>query len=404
MSFLIGQTVGDYLIVADVSAGGAGQVYKVEHTITRRREAMKVLAGEKSCPVEQADRFFREIRLQASLSHANIAAVHNAFWADDNLVLVCELLDGEPLHRVLERGRLSLSQALDVIIQVLAALNHAHAHGVMHGDVSPASIFLTRQGTVKLIDFGLAKAAADLQVTPQDVGIGSVHYMSPEQVRGEDTLDARSDLYACGVVLYEMVTGAKPFSRETDLEIMRAQTEEAPRLPHSVDSTLSKEIDNLIQMAMATKPEQRFQSADGFQKAVTRLRRCLGQRTGISHYLQPRRTLIGIGAVGLLLILAAYDSLRPTPRQEIPAQQARAISVTPVPPPPPPPAPTPKRMADVRAVQKKASQPVIPPTVANPSPHGENIGGTNPLSKFGRAVKRVNPFRRKNTPKIQPRE
>ena len=145
MSFVIGQTVGDYTILDDLGLSGAGQGYSVEHTITRRREVMKVLAGEGPCPVELADRYFGRLELQASLNHANIAAVHNAFWADDDLVLVCERLDGESLHNVLQRGRLALTQSLDIISQVLAALSHAHAHGVIHRSVSPANIFLTRR-------------------------------------------------------------------------------------------------------------------------------------------------------------------------------------------------------------------------------------------------------------------
>ena len=140
--------------------------------------------------------------------------------------------------------------------------------------------------------------------------------MSPEQVRGEEALDARSDLYACGVVLYEMVTGAKPFTGENAFDIMRAQTEEAPQLPHSVDPALPQEIDNIVQLAIAKKPEQRFQSADTFQKAVARLRDSLDHRTVAVHSLTHRRAVIVVGAVGLLLMVGVRGSVRPATQRE----------------------------------------------------------------------------------------
>src|ERR1041385_3064613 len=194
MPFLIGQTIGDYTILEELGSGGSAVVYKVEQTITGRREAMKILASGTANSAELTERFMREIRLQASLSHPNIAAVHNAFLANDDLVLICELLHGESLESLLRRGRLPLAEGLDILSQVLAALTYAHAHGVMHRDISAGNIFVTTDKVVKLIDFGLAKGATDVRLTREGTPQGSVHYMSPEQVRGVESLDVRTDI------------------------------------------------------------------------------------------------------------------------------------------------------------------------------------------------------------------
>src|SRR5260370_25424853 len=152
--------IGDagYRIIEPIASGGMGDVYKAEHVITKRVEAIKVLSGAGT--EEQTDRFLREIQLQASLSHPNIAAVYNAFRCEDDLVMVMELVEGEPLRAVLERGLLPLGLAVDYARQVLDAMGYAHAHGVIHRDITPSNIVITAQGTVKLMDFGLAKAAS----------------------------------------------------------------------------------------------------------------------------------------------------------------------------------------------------------------------------------------------------
>src|SRR5260370_9051400 len=166
MSFSIGETVGAYRILQELGRGGMGRVFKVEHTITRRLEAMKVAEGGRPDAPEQAARSLREIRLQASLGHANIAAVHNAFWEGENLVLVMELIDGHSLRSVLETQRLPLVTALNYACQALSALSDAHAHGVIHRDISPANMMISPSGVLKATDFGLAKGPPDVGASP----------------------------------------------------------------------------------------------------------------------------------------------------------------------------------------------------------------------------------------------
>ena len=219
MLFQVGDTVGPYRVTALAGRGGMGQVFRVEHTVTGQSEAMKVLLAE-PCGEAEAQRFLREIQLQAGLSHPNIAAVHNAFWLDGRLVMVMEWVEGEALETVLARERLPLPLVLSYAAQALAALAGAHSRVVLHRDVKPSNILLTADGTLKLTDFGLARDLRDRRLSQSGALLGSCHYMSPEQIRGLKHLDERSDLYSLGVVLYEMATGSKPFESDSAFELL----------------------------------------------------------------------------------------------------------------------------------------------------------------------------------------
>jgi serine/threonine-protein kinase len=403
MSFLIGQTVGDYAILEELGGGGFGRVYKVEHTLTRRREAMKVLAVGEANSTDQSERFLREIRLQASLNHPNIATVLNAFWTDDHVVLISELLEGEPLKNLLGRGRLPFTQALDIMSQVLAALSYAQARGVIHRDVSPGNIFVTaNSGPVKLIDFGLAKAAADLHVT-QGGPVGSVHYMSPEQVQGLQTLDSRTDIYSCGAILYELATGQKLFDGESGFEIMQAHVEQPPRAPKSVDPAIPPLLEDIILRAVAKKPEERFQSADSFCQAIQQVRRELdlpiASRRSVPARSQPPRLLIW--ATGVPLTIALFvGAARWVPRSKAQPTQAQIQAV-------PPAALVPQQLATKPSLPVSADESPRTPQSPRPVTHQKTDAATasaststettqkNPIAKIGGAFKRLNPFGRK---------
>ncbi|HJT88426.1 MAG TPA: serine/threonine-protein kinase, partial [Bryobacteraceae bacterium] len=230
MSFKPGSVVGDYTVLGSVGAGGMGTVYKVQHVITKRIEAMKLLASGKADP-DQEQRFVREMQVQARLHHPNIAEVYNAFRFYDEFFMVMEFIEGESLEQVLAKQRPPLETGIGYARQALAALAYAHGNGVVHRDIAPANMIITPEGTVKLTDFGLAKTATDVRLTQSGAPVGSPWYMSPEQVRGGAELDARSDIYSLGAVLYEIVTGHKVFNRETAFDVMRAQVELPPVAP-----------------------------------------------------------------------------------------------------------------------------------------------------------------------------
>jgi serine/threonine protein kinase len=276
MSLYIGNRIGDYEIVAALGEGGMGKVFKVRNVISDRIEAMKVLLPDLEQQPELADRFMREIKVQASLQHPNIAALHTALRVDNQLLMLMELVDGITLDQRLQQGPVPLRDAVDYIGQVLGALGYAHQHGVIHRDIKPANMMLTAKGIVKLMDFGIAKGAADRKLTMTGTTMGSLYYMSPEQIKGMANLDARSDLYSVGVSLYELVTGKKPFDGDSQFAIMAAHLEKVPVPPITLDTNLPALLNDVILMSIAKDPEQRFQSAQAFGAALGSVRESLG--------------------------------------------------------------------------------------------------------------------------------
>jgi serine/threonine-protein kinase len=267
MNFSIGDTVGGYEIVGVLGSGGMGEVYRVRNVISDRVDAMKVLLASLQRDQDFATRFLREIKVQARLVHPNIAQLYTAFEHHGNLMMILELVDGMSLLDMLQHGRLPLSSAVDYASQALTALSYAHAQDVIHRDIKPGNIMVTRAGAVKLMDFGIAKAATDRSLTVTGSLIGSLYYMSPEQVRAE-AIDSRSDLYSVGVVLYQMATGRKPFEGDSEYSIMRAQVEHAPPPPSAIDVTVPEELSRIIVRALAKNPAERFQTGEEFREAL----------------------------------------------------------------------------------------------------------------------------------------
>ena len=202
--------IGDYQILDELGSGGMGRVWRVRNVITDRIEAMKVLLPDLAGRQELAARFQREIKLMASLNHPNIAALRTAFTADNQLYMVMEYVEGTTWPTSWRTEPFRSTDALNYIRQVLSAVSYAHKQNVIHRDIKPANMMLTPQGVIKLMDFGIARAGEDRSLTMTGTTMGSLSYMSPEQVKGEPT-DARSDLYSVGVSLYEIVTGQRPF-------------------------------------------------------------------------------------------------------------------------------------------------------------------------------------------------
>jgi hypothetical protein len=243
MPLTVGTRLGPYEILAPLGAGGMGEVYRAKDTRLGRDIAIKVLPGEVAQDGERLARFRREAHLLASLNHPRVASVHGLEELDGHLLLVMELVDGEDLAQRLKRGAIPVEEALDIARQVAEALEEAHEHGIVHRDLKPANIKLTPDGKVKVLDFGLAKAyagdgasvAPDASHSPtltkagSDLGviIGTAAYMSPEQARGK-SVDKRADIWAFGVVLFEMVTGKRLFQGETTSDTLAAVLKAEP--------------------------------------------------------------------------------------------------------------------------------------------------------------------------------
>src|SRR5450759_1438452 len=271
MSEETGKRIDDYQILNELGSGGMGRVYRVRNVISDRIEAMKVLLPDLAGRQELATRFLREIKLMASLNHPNIAALRTAFTADNQLVMIMEYVEGTTLAERLEHGPIPAAEAMNYIDQALSALSYAHQKHVIHRDIKPSNMMLTPQGVVKLMDFGIARAGDERSLTMTGTTLGSLGYMSPEQVKGEAT-DARSDLYSVGVSLYEMVTGQRPFQATSDYSVMAAHVKETPKPPVELQAGLPAALNEIRRMAIAKDPAQRFQTAEAFRNALSSVR------------------------------------------------------------------------------------------------------------------------------------
>ena len=271
MNLEIGSTIGDYQVIGILGAGGMGQVYKVRNVISDRVEAMKVLLPDLVNQPDLADRFLREIKVQASLEHPNIAALRTAVRVENQLFMVMEFVEGVTLDQRLKDGPLPPAEAVNYITQVLSALEYAHARGVVHRDLKPANMMLTPAGVVKLMDFGIARSAADNKLTQTGTTVGSLYYMSPEQIQGVTAPDARSDIYSVGVSLYELVTGKRPFDGDSQFAIMSAHLQGTPIPPVTIDPRLPQLLNDVILMSVAKDANARFQTAGAVRNALSSL-------------------------------------------------------------------------------------------------------------------------------------
>ena len=268
VKFDVGQTVGSYEFVAVIDSSPTGVKYKVHNAVMNRLEVLKVLPSEFQEDEQLVERFHREVAIWSRLSHPNIVSFYNATPLGDRIVMTTEWLEGSTLAELIQRGAIPLEQAVNYVSQALSALVYAHANGVVHRNLTPSCAIITDQGRLKLGGFDLAKKYADPRLTLTGTAIGAPEYASPEQVKAETRLDERSDIYSMGVILFELVTGWKPFTAKGQFEIMRAHVEQKPPVPHELNSVLSHELSSVILRALAKDPSARFQSAINFRTAL----------------------------------------------------------------------------------------------------------------------------------------
>ena len=262
---------GRYEVSELLGTGGMGHVHRARDKVLHRQVAVKLLKDELSSDPATVERFKREARIAASLSHPNIAAVFDFLESSGRWFIVMELLQGSDLHRVLNQsGALPLPEALRITAAVAGALNHAHSLGAVHRDIKPGNIFITDDGAVKVTDFGIATAAAQTPLTATGDVLGTPHYLSPEQLSGEPATSA-SDVYSLGCVLFEMITGRRPYEAGSSMAVALAHSGRPVPVASEVNSALPPEIDSLISKAMAKQPPSRFDSAGAFGDAARAL-------------------------------------------------------------------------------------------------------------------------------------
>jgi hypothetical protein len=262
-----GDTIADYQILGVLGQGGMGAVYRVRNLLSGREEAMKVVLPSHAADAEATDRFLREIKIQASLQHPNITALRTAVRADQNVLMIMELVDGDSLETKLRSGPLPLAQAIRIADDILGALRYAHERGVVHRDVKPSNILVTSGGLPKLMDFGIARVAGDTRLTHSGMAMGSLHYMSPEQVLSKP-VDERSDIYSMGATFYEMLTGRPPVEGDNQYALMQAHLRQVPPAPSDVAPSVPPEVSSVVMTSLAKAPEERFQNAAEFQAAL----------------------------------------------------------------------------------------------------------------------------------------
>jgi serine/threonine-protein kinase len=267
MAFEPGQQIGDYEVVAKLGAGGLGAVYEVRHLISQRHEAMKILLPDQMGTPEMVERFRREVQTLATLSHPNIAALHTAFYFENQLAMIMELIHGETLSSRRQKGTITLPQLMEFAAQILQALIYAHRLGVVHRDIKPANIMIAENDVVKLLDFGIALTDHSAELTQTGYMLGSLNYMSPEQIGGSKAT-AQSDLYSVGVTLYELLTGTLPITGKTNYEIMVGHMQRVPIPPHQVAPQVPIAISDAVMRALAKDPAHRFATAEDFLHAL----------------------------------------------------------------------------------------------------------------------------------------
>jgi Tol biopolymer transport system component len=319
-----GMRIGAYEVIASIGRGGMGEVYRARDTRLNRIVAVKVLADSAASDPDRRQRFEREAHVIAALNHPGIVTIHSVETIDDVMLLTMELVDGRPLSDVIPKGGLPLERTLAIGIAVADAISAAHQKGITHRDLKPANIMLgerEQQGRIKVLDFGLAKLTdtgplsenttlTGAAATGEGRIVGTVAYMSPEQAEGKP-IDARSDLFSLGVVLYEMATGERPFTGDSSLSILSSIVRDTPKAITEVNPAIPQELARIVRRALAKDPDRRYQTAKDLRNDLVELKAALDSGE-LQRAVAPVRSRAAATrmrwiapTIGALLIIAA---------------------------------------------------------------------------------------------------
>ena len=260
-----------YQLISLVGGGGMAQVYKARDNVLGRVVAVKILREQYANDAQFVARFKREAQAAANLAHPNIVNVYDVGQDGNVYYIIMEFISGESLKELITRSApLPTDSAVSIAAQILAGLEYAHRSGLIHRDIKPQNVVITREGSVKVTDFGIAKSVSDLGLTEAGMALGTAHYFSPEQAKGERVVP-QSDIYAVGVSLYEMLTGHIPFESDTAVGLAYKHISEMPRPPSQQNPNVPARLDTIVMKALAKEPAQRYNSAADMEKALRNL-------------------------------------------------------------------------------------------------------------------------------------
>src|SRR5271170_4295638 len=320
MTLAAGAKLDSYEVLGLLGAGGMGEVYRARDSVLKREVAIKVLPSFVSQDPDRLRRFEQEAQAAAALNHPNILAVHQFGVFEGAPYLVSELLEGSTLRQVVQRGPMPVRKAIDYAVQIAHGLAAAHEKGIVHRDLKPENLFVTKDGRVKILDFGLAKlkqhqpepdgpapaiAPTMTQKTEPGMVMGTAGYMSPEQVRGK-TVDHRTDIFAFGAILYEMLTGQRAFQRSTSAETMTAVLNDDPPSISQIVQTTPPGLQRVVHRCLEKNPDQRFYSAHDLAFALEALSDSGSSATTATVPVSSRRRwILAAGAAAITAIAVA---------------------------------------------------------------------------------------------------
>ncbi|HQY11025.1 MAG TPA: protein kinase [Ferruginibacter sp.] len=293
---MIGQKIHNYQINAHLGQGGMGNVYRATDTMLGREVALKMLHPQLTMQAQFLERFKKEARVLAQLLHPNIAVIYNFIEQGGNHFMVMEYVEGTNLDDLLKKHKaLPPEFVVAVFIQALEGLQHAHRKNIFHRDIKPSNLMLTPDGTLKLMDFGIAKVAGEQKITQVNKIVGTVEFMAPELIQGKDA-SAASDIYAAGITMYEMLSGKLPFESDTDFNLMQAILKEKVKSPDKFNTSVPKALADIVMKALEKNPASRYADARSFQQALmaafprfreVSLDRLLATSAGLSRVMDP---------------------------------------------------------------------------------------------------------------------
>ena len=262
-----GQKIGNYQIIGKIGYGGMGEVFKAFDERLKREVAIKILRSELSDKEDLLERFRQEAVILAKLNHQNIAILYGFLGNYSPYCMIMEFAYGITLLEYIKRhpAGIPLRQAMNLFNQILAGLEHAHNRGVIHRDIKPANIMVNNDSEIKVMDFGIGRILEDQHLTQSGTLMGTVKYMSPEQILGQEA-DARSDVYSLAILIYEMLTGKIPFNVKSEYEITKAHVEYPPRPISQILQSIPKEIEDVLMLALSKKPDGRYNNAGDFRR------------------------------------------------------------------------------------------------------------------------------------------